>query len=221
VDFFTPNRFGPRVLGIYPLEDWRLNILVNWRAGIWKTWTGGGDIPGIQYNVQWRDYWNIDLRFAKNFRIGRNNVEVFLDITNATNYRYMTSDQGFVDGEDYNNYMKSLHLPADIGDELNYGNIPGDDRPGMYRDYDVPYQPMENVNNTDGYVGSSGVIYYESSTGRYMEYVNGVWSQVDSGRLLQILDDKAYIDMPNQSFLAWLGPRSFFWGLRISFDILR
>ena len=221
VDFFTPNRFGPRVLGIYPLEDWRLNVLVNWRSGIWSTWTGGGDIPGIQYNVHWRDYWDVDIRFAKNFRIGRNNVEVFLDITNATNYRYMTSDQGFVDGEDYNNYMKSLHLPADIGDELNYGNIPGDDRPGMYRDYDVEYQPMENVNSTEDYVGSAGVIYYESSTGRYMEYVGGQWRQVESGRLEQILDDKAYIDMPNQSFLAWLGPRSFFWGLRISFDILR
>jgi len=141
LDLFTPPDFGPKFLGIHPLDSWRLNILADWRAGDWATWTGGGSIPGILYNVQWRDYTNLDLRFSKNFRFGSANIEFFLDITNVFNYQYMTSDQGFVDAEDYNNYMKSLHLPAEIGDELGYGNIPGNDRPGDFRT--VPYEPYD------------------------------------------------------------------------------
>jgi hypothetical protein len=33
----------------------------------------------------------------------------------------------------------------------------------------------------------------------------------------QVLDDKAYIDMPNQGFLTFLNPRDIFFGLRLSF----
>ena len=141
IDFLTPLAFGTEIFGIHPLADWRLNILADWRAGKWDTWTGGGDIPGIVNNVQWRDYYNVDLRLSKNFVIGSANIQFFMDVTNVFNYKYMTSDQGFVDSEDYNNYMKSLHLPATIGDELGYGNIPGNDRPG---DYDKDYIDMPN-----------------------------------------------------------------------------
>jgi hypothetical protein len=38
--------------------------------------------------------------------------------------------------------MKSLHLPAAIGDPLGYGNIPGNDRPGDYRK--GPYIPWDD-----------------------------------------------------------------------------
>lgn len=143
IDFFTPDAFGPTIWGLYPLGDWRLNILGNWRAGQWSTWTGGGSIPGVRNNVQWRDYFNIDLRFSKNFRLGRTNIEFFVDITNATNYKYMDPGSliGFVDAADYTAYMKSLHLPAEIGDKLGYGNIPGNDRPGEFRT--VAYEPYD------------------------------------------------------------------------------
>jgi len=139
-DLFTPQNFGPLFLGIQPLADWRLNILAVWRSGYHFTWTGGGSIPGIENNVQWKDYYNIDLKFSRNFKIGKANVQFFVDISNVFNFKYMTN-YGFVDSPDYLAYMKSLHLPAKVGDELGYGNIPGNDRPGDYRT--VPYEAYD------------------------------------------------------------------------------
>ncbi|MBL7074829.1 TonB-dependent receptor [candidate division KSB1 bacterium] len=140
IDFFTPKPFGPKFFGIHPLEDWRLNVLGTWRSGYHLTWTGGGTIPGIVNNVQWRDHYNVDLRLSKSYQIGGAGIQFFMDVTNVFNFKYMTR-YGFVDPIDYNGYMKSLHLPAEIGDELGYGNIPGDDRPGDYRT--VPYEPYD------------------------------------------------------------------------------
>ena len=127
-------------MGFNPLEDWRLNVLGNWRLGYYFTWTGGGSIPGIVNNAQWKDYYNVDLRLSRNFKFGKTNVEFFVDIYNAFNFKYMTN-YGFVDSKDYIAYMKSLHLPAKIGDELTYGNTPGNDIPGDYRT--VPYEPYD------------------------------------------------------------------------------
>jgi hypothetical protein len=139
-DFFMPQQIGPKFMNIYPLANWRLNVLATWRSGYHFTWTGGGSIPGIENNVQWKDYYNVNIKFSRNFRIGTANVELFVDISNVFNFKYMTQ-YGFVDSPDYIAYMKSLHLPAKIGDELGYGNIPGNDRPGDYRT--VPYEPYD------------------------------------------------------------------------------
>lgn len=139
-DFFMPQQIGPKFMNIYLLANWRLNVLATWRSGYHFTWTGGGSIPGIENNVQWKDYYNVNLKFSRNFRIGTANVELFVDVSNVFNFKYMTR-YGFVDAPDYIAYMKSLHLPAKIGDELGYGNIPGNDRPGDYRT--VPYEPYD------------------------------------------------------------------------------
>jgi len=140
LDLFMPPKYGPKFMGFYPLADWRLNILATWRAGRHFTWTGGGSIPGIENNVQWRDYYNVNMKFSRNFHIGSADIQLFVDIFNIFNLKYMTN-YGFVDSQDYIAYMKSLHLPAKIGDELGYGNIPGNDRPGDYRT--VPYEPYD------------------------------------------------------------------------------
>ncbi len=141
-DFFVPQQFGPEFVGIYPFADWRLNILATWRSGRHLTWTGGGSIPGIENNVQWKDLYNVNLKFSRNFRIGTADIQFFVDISNVFNFKYMTN-YGFVDSPDYIAYMKSLHLPAKIGDELGYGNIPGNDRPGDYRKPGVKYEPYD------------------------------------------------------------------------------
>ncbi len=140
IDLFLPEVFGPKFISNFPFGGWRLNILVNWREGSYITWTGGGSIPGIRNNVQWKDYYNIDLRFSKAFMLAGAEIEFFMDVSNATNFKYMSS-YGFVDSKDYDAYMKSLHLPAKIGNELKYGNIPGEDQPGDYRT--VPYEPYD------------------------------------------------------------------------------
>jgi hypothetical protein len=65
---------------------------------------------------------------------------------------------------------------------------------------------------------NSRAIYYDANTKKYLEYVNEGWQEVDKGRLNKILDDKAYIDMPNQTSFTFLNPRSIFFGLSVNYN---
>ncbi len=132
IDIFTPAEFGPKIGSFSIFGDLRLNVVTNWTSGYYFTWAGGGSIPGITNNVQWNDSWNVDLRLSKTFNFSGVSLQLFADVSNALNLKYMTQ-YGFVDANDYLAYMKSLHLPAEIGDPLGYGNIPGNDVPGDYR----------------------------------------------------------------------------------------
>ncbi len=223
IDFFTPPDFGPKLGGINLLGDWRLNVLGVWTSGDYSTWVGGGSVPGVQYNVQWKDYFNIDLRLSKNFRIAGANIQLFMDIYNALNIKYFTPGEGFVDVNDYNAYMKSLHLadfPADYRDKIGYVNIPGDDRPGEYRDDGVQYQPIVGAGDLSSVTNPvPTAIYWDRSTGRYMQNTGGGWSEVDQGRIDQILKDKAYIKNPLQPYFAFLNPRDIYFGIRVNFDL--
>lgn len=154
-DFSTPNDFGPMWSTIYPLGGWHVNLLGNWQAGQWFTWAGGGSIPGVQNNVEWTDYINFDLRVSRSFRFGGLDLNLFADIYNIFNIKYMSPFYGFYDGNDFNEYMKSLHLPASIaGDsipnapgymKLGYVNVAGNDRPGDYQSASKPYIHMPRL----------------------------------------------------------------------------
>jgi hypothetical protein len=203
IDFFTPREFGPKIGNFYLLEDIRLNILGVFSSGTHITWAGGGSIPGVQQNVRWRDFYNVDLRLSKSFHFGPLNLQMFMDVTNVLNIKYMSSGgYGFVDGQDYEAYMKSLQLPRDVFEDfptnpdgsirVGYSNTSdgstyefGDDRPGDYRT--GPYIPWDP--NAD-------------------EATKEQWRQ-----------NKSYIDMPNQEFLTFLNPRNFFFGLRASIEL--
>jgi len=221
IDFFTPADFGPTFGNIGLLNDWRLSFLGNWSTGSYFTWAGGGSssIPGIQNNVQYKDYYNLDLRLTKSFTIGTANIQLFMDVTNLLNNKTFT-EYGFRDGNDFDAYMKSLHLPVDIADRLNYGNIPGDDQPGDYRKDDVVPVPMVYMPNTASVTNPvSTYIYYDNSTKTYMKYVNKQWVPEDQARVDQVLKDKAYVDMPNLNYFTFLNPRRLFFGVRVTFGI--
>jgi hypothetical protein len=116
--------------------------------------------------------------------------------------------------------MYSLHLPSDVADPLGYGNIPGDDKYGDYRKNGVPYQPMEWMRDRTSNTSPNGIaIYYEASSKKYLQYQNDQWVEVDKQKIDKIMDDKAYIDMPNQSFFTFLDPRSIFFGLTFTFHL--
>lgn len=171
LDFFTPSEFGPDFSGIKPFSDWHINLLGSWQAGQYFTWAGGGSLPGVVNNVQWRDYINFDLRISRAFRFAGVDLEAFADIYNIFNIKYMSPFYGFYDYNDFLAYMKSLHLPASIaGDSLHpklgYINTPGNDRPGDYKSASKPY-----------------------------------------------------IDMPNLWQLAFLNPRSIFYGIRFTYNL--
>jgi outer membrane receptor protein involved in Fe transport len=207
LNFFTPVDFGPEILGHNILGGIMLNVLVNWQAGYWTTWNPKG-LPAISNNIQAVDYFDATLRIDKSFKIGDFSFNLFMDIGNVFNTLRLwnTGDQ---------NYLASLHFPKDIA----YDNIPGEDKVGDYRTPGVEFQPMEYQNVIDPTKpGKARAIYYEGTTGKYYEYTNSKWSPVEQSRIDKVMDDKAYIDMPNASTYWFLNPRNIFFGLRVSFN---
>jgi hypothetical protein len=218
INFRTPEDLGP-IIG-----DFQLNVVGSYSAGSHFTWGGGGGAAPVsaRNNVQWTDSWNIDLRFSKNFTFDKLNLQLFIDVSNALNFKRM-SHYGFFNGQDFDDYMKSLHLAEGIaGNELEprfgYLNFPGDDKPGDYRRGGV-FTPMVSVANLGSVtVPAPSAFYNDRSSGRWVQYVGGNWVDVSSDRLQQVLDDKAYIDMPNLETFTFLNPRDFFYGIRVSFE---
>lgn len=214
LDFITPSDFGPNVAGQNLLGDLRLSALGSWRQGGFLTWVGGGSIEGVANNLQFADFTNLNLRLSKTFRVGSGRrAELFMDVFNALGQRRLSFD-GFVDGQDYLDYMRSLRLPASD----DYNNIPGDDRPGDYRKEDIAFVPITNISGRESVsTPIEGRFYYERSTGQYLQYSGGSFSQADQGTIDQVIEDRAYIDMPNQGFLTFLNPRDIYFGVRFSF----
>jgi outer membrane receptor protein involved in Fe transport len=235
--FFTPEEYGPKAAGLRPLGDWKLNFIADWRAGEWIT-HNPNDAKNVLNNLQVTDDYNVDIRLVKRFGFDKFNINLFLEIRNAFNFKKL-SGAGFYNFTDSEAYFNSLHLPESRG----YNNIPGDDRPGNYRKTGVPYQPMElrgsiryeNEYDDEGVIipgmtmdtGEEGVIYYDKSTDKYVEYFAGdetvgvdpYWNNIEKSRLNKILDDKAYIDMPNQSSFNFLNPRQVFFGITTTFSL--
>jgi len=212
--FFTPKDFGPDFAGLKPFGDLTLNILAEWKAGEFITYNPN-NIREIINNVQVTDYYNVDLLLSKTFDIKQFRITLLVDIRNVFNIKRL-SGAGFYDGFDQMFYLQSLHLPESPA----YDNIPGNDRVGDYRKEGVPYQPIEQIGNlADVKDPNPSVIYYDKTNKKYMNFINGAWSEVDSGRMKKILDDKAYIDMPNNTSFNFLNPRQVFFGINISFNL--
>jgi len=172
---FGPDILGGKLFGDMHfdfLAEWRAEQVTTWRGPVTDE---DPLLDGFQYepnlkitdNIRTKDYLNLDIRLGKNFRFGSLQTSIFLDIKNVLNRRhfYFSSDdyrfferfwQG-LDGpfesnisnpfQDYNDYMKSLHLPEDVfGDfDADYLYVPGNDRLGEYRKPGVAFIPIEVV----------------------------------------------------------------------------
>jgi hypothetical protein len=232
LDFSTPVNFGPEVAGQFVLGDWRANIIGRWSNGSYFTWVGGGSYPGVQYNAQWRDNWSCDARISKSFQLGSGlNVQFFMDINNLFNIKTLTSYGFLNEGDDYGQYLKSLHLDGSYevdasgtitrtGFNQYYSQIPGTDKAGDYREESVDYWPMlAYANRSEITTPNTRPIYYEMSTKTYLQWVNGAWQVADQSLVDRVLNDKAYINMPNQTYFNFLNPRKVYFGLRFSVDL--
>jgi len=237
LEFVIPKDFGPKIA-----QDFRFDLLGGWRAGQHYTWVGpgGGTIPGLQNNVQVKDFWSLDFRLSKNVSTTLGQAQLFLDFSNLLNLKFMYYTPGFEYGgpfegdRDYEDYMTSLQLPEstfpkDIVTTPQYINIAGKDRPGDRRKDGVNFVPIEKV-ATDANLPANGlpsgatflesgrrVLYFVQATKKYMEFTGGSWKTADQGFVDQVMKDKAYIDMPNETYRTFLNPRSVVFGLRISF----
>ena len=150
---------APKSMGL--LADFRVTLNGGWRAGRHFTWVGpsGSAIPGINNNVQMKDFFFMNARISKNFNVAGSRVMVFADVQNLLNLKYMYFSpynpmggpfEGNVGGDDWDNYMTSLHMPKefweDIDDnQMTYNNIVGEDRPGTFRERSVAFIPIEVV----------------------------------------------------------------------------
>lgn len=211
----SPSTFGPTIFGHHIFGDIGLNVVFDWQAGGYTTWSPND--PYIAYNVKTVDFYNTYLRLEKAIAIGKLRVQFFMDIDNVFNTLRLwnTGDQ---------DYLRSLHLPKSSA----YNNIPGNDKVGVYRKPGVEYQPMEHV----GQLGDPNrgqyeprAWYYEDATGKYYQWVTDpsnpalkMWQEVDKAQLDRVLSDKAYIDMPSASTYWFLNPRRFFFGVKVSFN---
>lgn len=221
LDFFVPKEIGPQIGGHYILSDIRMNLVAIWQAGSYTSWYGGSTVPfELRNNLRWVDYYNADLRISKDFYFGPFDMQLFVQLSNVFNIKRLSST-GFYNNDDRLDYMRSLHLNPEIFKDFTptYTNIPGDDKPGVYREYDVQFVPIIGAGNGIYNVASPklNTIYWDKPSERYFEYDGVDWKEVDSERMNKILKDKAYIDMPNQQYFAFLNPRNVYFG--ISFNL--
>lgn len=223
--FLTPKEFGPQVTGFSLLGDWRATLLGEWRSGDIFTWDGGeGSQAGLENNVQWRDYYNLDLRLSKNFRMAGTSANFFVDVANVLNIQHMNRYSAFAT-INYRDYMESLHLPEDTFEDIGmdpYAFVYGNDRPGDARKEGVPFTPIEIVKDQDGLQStpkpSTRALYYVSSEAEYYQWSDdGTFAPADKQKVRQVLEDKAYIDMPDGANIIFLNPRRVMFGLRVSF----
>jgi len=116
--------------------------------------------------------------------------------------------------------MRSLHLPGDKLEPLrgSYLSVPGDDKPGTYRKDNIAYQPIVAVVNIQNVQSPhERPLYFNEVDQTYYQFRNGSWVAANQDFVQQVLDDKAYIDMPNLSSFAFFNPRNVIFGVRITF----
>ena len=229
------------------LSSLHIDLLAQWRAGKVFTWSGPiideiDDKNGIQYtphptiknNMRTKDFYTLDLRLSKKFDTSFGSVKLFLDITNPLNFKFMYFEHPFIiSGEnpvsDYNDYMASLHLSNSAFNdaqsyELPYMFISGNDIPGDYPKDNVQYVPIHIVRGNYLLPPPSimeskdrNELYYIYNNSTYMQFVDGEWQIADPAFLQEVLENKAYINMPDNIESAFLNPLGFKIGVRISF----
>lgn len=217
----TPEDFGPEIIGAKPLSGWEANFIADWQSGEYITWNENS-IRGISQNVEVKDWYNTILRLNKTFSFQRMNFVFFVEVFNLFNTKRL-SGASFYDGFDWQDYMSSLHLPASTA----YDNIAGEDKVGAYRKDGVAFVPIEQAGSEQALQAITlpnlepgrRVLGYVQSTRQYWEYSNGAWQLADQAFVNRVLKDKAYIDMPNQTYFNFLNPRQIFFGIRTSVDL--
>ena len=141
--FHTPQAWGPKIFKMRPLEQLQANLLLGWKAGDYITWDPL-DTYELQDNLQWTSEFTADLRVAKNISSKNSDLMFFMDVTNIFGLQYI-SMQGFDGGDDWRNYLESLHLPMYDDDAYTAaGYAGGDDQLGDVYSKSKPHINMPN-----------------------------------------------------------------------------
>jgi len=131
-------------------SNWDFTVFAKWSAGSYFTWNPLGK-DHVTANLQYPDYYMVDVRISKSFNVAGFNTTFFADISNVFNFKVSLLSKGYafnVAALDESRYYESLHLPmynsAEFDDLRNKpGNeglyIGGSDKVGDLRSADKPY----------------------------------------------------------------------------------
>lgn len=143
ITFRTPANFGPRVLGLRLLGNWRLNVLQDWSDG-GKELLNPEALLSEQHYADVIDYWNTDVLVERRFEFAGMRLGAYMQVKNLFNYK------GFPSPLYWNKYVDSLHFPWESGDQK------GNDKLGDYKqDYiDLGWNTWQHfVNPRDIFFG--------------------------------------------------------------------
>ena len=151
ITFRSPDKWGPQLGGVDILGNWNLTLFAKWKAGDYFTFPDG--IRFLNNNLEWPDYYMVDMKLSKSLKIGGVSTTFYLDISNLFNIKVNLLDKeyAFSSDVDKEEYLKSLHLPeyADpVFDNIRTDTyyVPGNDQIGDLQSSSKPY-----INNPDFY----------------------------------------------------------------------
>jgi hypothetical protein len=148
ITFTSPNDlFDNKTLSLIA-SQWRLTLFAQWDMGDYFTWNPLSK-PHVNNNLNWPDYYMVDLKLSKTLSFLGVSATLFLDINNVFNFKVSLLNKQYAFnslGTDFNDYMTSLHLPqynSSDYDALRTANpgkyIAGNDKPGDLNSTGKPY----------------------------------------------------------------------------------
>ena len=239
--------FHTRKLENIVLKDWMLSLKTTWRAGAYtrykptitqKSWNVRW-VDSKTFDLKLSRNVKITERL---------NLNIWADMYNVFNFRALsTVGIGGLTNYDWDKYLESLHFKKSVYDELGIDKfISGEDKIGMYKDPDIDFQPLvanPNIVDSDNVINPNfnaeeGVYYYIpdeenlsiilsnpglanenlNNNEKYIEFIDGQYVAVSKSKINKVMDDKAYINMPNNSAFTFYNPRNIFIGLSLSFN---
>ena len=148
INLRTPDSWG------HYLGGWNFSFLPQWQLGNIFDYNPR-NLSGVLNEFRWPDYWMFNMKISKTFDLALTKATVYVNVNNLFNYKVFLHNYAFSDGvggTDFDNYMKSLHLPEynssyydPIRDKANGYYIPGNDKVGDLRSSSKPY--INNPNN--------------------------------------------------------------------------
>jgi len=122
LDLHTPDNWGPTLMGIQPLSNWRINTVIDWKAGDKFTFSPEMD-PSDHNNMQRIDHFMTDIYISKTFKVLDEKVTAYLDVHNLFNRKVL------------NTYALRNGNLTNANDELYryYSSLQSGDRVGDYK----------------------------------------------------------------------------------------
>ncbi len=130
LELHTPRDFSAFGLPASVSEAWYMRYSMGYRQGQQATYNPNNESPPPAFNVRHRDSLGAGLSFGKGFSFGGVFGEVTMSISNLWGRK--TLNGGSMTGNEWRNYMRSLHFPIDDG---AIETDPGNDRIGDVPEY--------------------------------------------------------------------------------------